>query len=148
MPRRRDNSTHKSRFLVSVAVLLAAALSLWAAVQYVDTESDRQRKLPDRFRVAHQYARFVDFRVIVPEDAILGYLNDLPADDAVGSSMFFAAQYVLAPRLLQKTGSYDMVLGNFTRPADFAALGRKHGLRIVRDFGKGVVLFRREQAQP
>jgi hypothetical protein len=121
---------------------------LWAAVHYVDTESARQRQSPDRFRVAHQYARFVDFRATVPEDAILGYLNDLPAEDAVGTSMFFAAQYVLAPRLLQETGSYELVLGNFTRPADFAALGRRHGLRIVRDFGKGVVLFRRQEAHP
>jgi hypothetical protein len=37
-----------------------------------------------------------------------------------------------------------LVLGNFTRPADFAAAGRSQGLRQQQDFGNGVVLFRRD----
>lgn len=56
--------------------------------------------------------------------------------------MFLAAQYTLAPRLLDKKINYQQVLGNFTRPADFAAIGRQYGLTLQRDFGPGVVLYR------
>jgi hypothetical protein len=80
----------------------------------------------------------------VSANAILGYLTDIPTEDILATSMFLAAQYELAPRILQKSDAFDAVLGNFTRPADFASLGRQHGLRLDRDFGNGVVLFRRE----
>ena len=80
----------------------------------------------------------------MPAGAILGYLTDVPAEDNLAATMFFSAQYALAPRLLQKGDSFDAALGDFTRPGDFAALGRQHGLRLERDFGNGVALFRRE----
>jgi hypothetical protein len=50
----------------------------------------------------------------------------------------------LAPRLLEKTTNHQQVLGNFTRPADFAAIGRQYGLSLQHDFGNGVVLYRRD----
>jgi hypothetical protein len=130
--------------VVTGAVLLAAALSLWGAVQYRDTETAYQRQSPDPYRLADQDARFEAFRAAVPAGATLGYLTDLPAEDNLSYAMFLIAQYHLAPRLLQKGSSNEMVLGNFTRPADFAALGRQQGLRMERDFGNGVVLYRRE----
>jgi hypothetical protein len=58
--------------------------------------------------------------------------------------MTLGAQYVLAPRLIEKGATDDRVIGNFTRPADFAALGQSYRLRLERDFGNGVVLFRKE----
>ena len=128
----------------TAAVLLAAALSLWGSIQYRDAESAYQRQSPDPYRIADQAARFAEFRAAVSANAILGYLTDVPAEDILATSMFLAAQYELAPRVLQKGDSFDAVLGNFTRPADFDSLGRQHGLRLERDFGNGVVLFRRE----
>jgi hypothetical protein len=71
---------------------------------------------------------------------VLGYLTD---DEPVGGG-FVSAQFYLAPRLLQESATHDRVLGNFAKPADYAAIGRRHGLRVERDFNNGVVLFRRE----
>jgi hypothetical protein len=136
-----------SAMLVTAAVMLAAALSLLGSVQYWSAESEYQRQSPDPYRIADQATRLADFRSAVPADAILGYLTDVPADNTLNASMFFAAQYQLAPRLLQKDEAHDLVLGNFTRPADFVALGRQYGLRIERDFGNGILLFRREAKQ-
>jgi hypothetical protein len=34
------------------------------------------------------------------------------------------------------------VLGNFSKPVDFAQIERENRLNLVRDFGLGVVLFR------
>ncbi len=130
--------------MITGAVILAAALSLFGSIQYWDAESAYQRQSPDPYRVADQAARFEEFRVSVPDGATLGYLTDVPADGILASSMFFGAQYALAPRLLQKGDSYNLVLGNFAKPADFRLVGSQHGLSLERDFGNGVVLFRRE----
>jgi hypothetical protein len=138
---------NSSTALVTAAVMLAAALSLAGSVQYWNAESDYQHQSPDPYRIADQATRLADFRTAVPPDAILGYLTDVPADNTLNASMFFAAQYQLAPRLLQKDQSHDLVLGNFARPADFASLGQQHGLRIERDFGNGILLFRKEAKQ-
>src|SRR5215831_5329046 len=144
MPGNATATTDRARTLVTAAVLAAAALSLWGAVQYQRAESAFQRTSPDPFRIGAQEIRFAKFRAAVPADATLGYLTDAVPEDPRAVPMFLAAQYNLAPRLLQKSTGYDLVLGNFMRPADFAALGRQHGLRIERNFGNGVVLFRRE----
>jgi hypothetical protein len=136
-----------AKSLVTGGVILAAALSLFGSIQYWDAETTYQHQSPDPYRVADQAVRLEAFRDSVPADAILGYLTDAPAEGTLASSMFFAAQYALAPRLLQKGDSYDLVLGNFTKPADFASVGKQHGLRVERDFGNGVVLFRREGAR-
>jgi len=141
------SAPERSSALTTAAILLTAALAVIGAVQYWDAESTYQRQSPDPYRVADQATRLAGIRDAVPANAVLGYLTDLPTEDTPATAMFFAAQYQLAPRLLQKDQSHELVLGNFTRPADFAALGRQHGLRLERDFGNGVVLFRKE-AQP
>ena len=83
-----------------------------------------------------------------PENAILGYVTDVDDIQPLASAMLFSAQYTLAPRLLQKgAASRDLVLGNFTKPADFAAFGQQRGLKLERDFGNGVILFRKEAHQ-
>ncbi|HEY3738194.1 MAG TPA: hypothetical protein VGL53_00045 [Bryobacteraceae bacterium] len=133
--------------LVNGAVIASAALAVLGAIQYWGAETAYQRDSPDVYKVAEQSARLADFRAAVPADAILGYLTDVPTESTVGSTMFFAAQYALAPRLLQKTDALDLVLGNFTKPGDYTAIGKQHALRVVRDFGNGIVLFRKEARQ-
>lgn len=129
---------------VKAGVALAALLALWGSFAYLRFESNYQQQYRDPYEVAAQVSRFETFGTAVPEKAILGYLTDLAPGSITADAMFGAAQYVLAPRLLQKSTEYDLVLGNFTKPSDFAALGSAHGLRLERDFGNGVVLFRRE----
>jgi hypothetical protein len=126
------------------AVTLAALLSLWGSFEYSGLESAYQQQFRDPYQVAAQFPRFESVQSAIPEKAILGYLTDAVPGSVVGDAMFNGAQFVLAPRVLQKSTALDLVLGNFTKPADFAALGHSQGLRLERDFGNGVVLFRKE----
>jgi hypothetical protein len=119
-------------------------MSLWGAVQHFGAESEYQKQARDPQQIAAQAARLEGIRAAAPENAVLGYLTDVDLNAVAGQVMFNAAQYVLAPRLIRHDAESDWALGNFTRPADFAAAGRAHGLRVERDFGNGVVLFRRE----
>ena len=107
-----------------------------------------QSQSRDPYKVADQASRFASLRASVPENAILGYVTDVDDIQPLASAMLFSAQYTLAPRLLQKgAASRDLVLGNFTKPADFAAFGQQRGLKLERDFGNGVILFRKEAHQ-
>ena len=126
------------------AVALAALLSLWGSFEYSGLESAYQQQFRDPYQVAAQFSRLERVQSAIPEKAVLGYLTDAVPGSVVGDAMFNGAQYVLAPRVLQKGVAFDLVLGNFTKPGDFAAVGRAQGLGLERDFGYGVVLFRRE----
>ena len=126
------------------AVAVAALLSLWGSFEYSGLESAYQQQFRDPYQIAAQFSRLDSVQSAIPEKAILGYLTDAVPGSVVGDAMFNGAQYVLAPRVLQRGAAFDLVLGNFTKPGDFAALGRAQGLRLERDFGNGVVLFRRE----
>jgi hypothetical protein len=126
------------------AVALAALLSLWGSFEYSGLESAYQQQFRDPYQVAAQFSRLERVQSAIPEKAVLGYLTDAVPGSVVGDAMFNGAQYVLAPRVLQKGVAFDLVLGNFTKPGDFAAVGRAQGLGLERDFGNGVVLFRRE----
>jgi hypothetical protein len=126
------------------AVALAALLSLWGSFEYSGLESAYQQQFHDPYQVAAQFSRFESVQSAIPEKAMLGYVTDAVPGSVVGDAMFNGAQFVLAPRVLQKGSAFDLVLGNFTKPADFAAVGRAQGLGLERDLGNGVVLFRRE----
>ncbi len=125
----------------------AAALSLWGVIVYFGFETAYQKQSRDPYQVGAQAARFEGVRAAIPEGAVLGYLTDLEPENMTAWSAFNAARYVLAPRLLRQDAAEPQVLGNFSHPLDYAAFGRSHGLRLERDFGAGVVLFRREGSQ-
>jgi hypothetical protein len=125
-------------------VALAAFASLWGALEYGRFESAYQRQNRDPYLVAAQFPRFEDFRAATPENAVLGYLTDLAPGSVAADAMFNTAQYVLAPRILRKDIAHALVLGNFSKAGDFAGVGREHGLHVERDFGNGVVLFRKD----
>jgi hypothetical protein len=131
---------------IQAAVVLAALLSLWGSFEYSGLESAYQQQYHDPYQIAAQFTRFGQLQSAVPDQAILGYLTDADPGSVLAEAMFNGAQYALAPRLLQKNPALDLVLGNFTKPGDFAAIGRSHGLRVERDFGSGVILFRRESS--
>ena len=129
-------------FATKAGILVAAVLALWGVLGYFGSEGSYQEQYRDPFQIAAQSARLEGFRDAVAADAVLGYLTDAAPGSAVSDSMFLSAQYTLAPRLLAKKTDAQQVLGNFTRPGDFAALGRQYGLSLDRDFGNGVVLYR------
>jgi len=132
---------------VKIGLAVATALSLWGAGAYFGFETEYQKQNPDPYQIAAQTARLAGARAAIPENAVVGYLTDLEPNTVATWSLFSATQYILAPRILKHDAAQDRVLGNFARPADFAARGRQHGLIVDRDFGNGVVLFRKEAAR-
>jgi hypothetical protein len=126
------------------SIVISALLCLIGSVEYYRFESAYQEQNRDPYLISAQFVRFEPLLSSVSQRAELGYLTDAQPGSVTDSAMFLGAQYVLAPRLLAKGAANEWVLGNFSRPADFAAVGRSNGLRLQQDFGNGVVLFRRD----
>lgn len=141
-------ASRQDPFTVSASVALVALVCLWGSFASYGFETAYQRQNSDPYMISQQFVRFEPLLSTVPsavpEDATLGYLTDASPASTTGLAMTLGAQYVLAPRLIEKGATDDRVIGNFTRPADFAALGQSYRLRLERDFGNGVVLFRKE----
>ena len=129
-----------------IAVAAAALLSAWGTLQYFQFETEFQKQPPDPYQIHAQAARFEGVRAAIPENAALGYLSDTEPGSVADGALFAGAQYSLAPRLLQRDRAHEWTLGNFTKPVDFAGIGRSKGLRLERDFGSGVILYRIEKA--
>ena len=130
-------------FAVIASIVVVSLLCLWGSFESFDLESNDRQHPGDPFMVT-RFMRFEPILSAVPEHAALGYVTDVQSRN-LGPAMILSAQFVLAPRLLEKGTAHEWVLGDFTRPADFAAVGQRHGLRLQQDFGNGVVLFRKER---
>jgi hypothetical protein len=142
---RRPDTVYPRRIRAGVAA--AILLSTWGAVQYFGLESGYRQRSRELYQLVSQGDRLDGARAAIPEDAVVGYVTDLEAGSVLASSIFNITQYALAPRLLRPDTNETLALGNFSRPLDYAATGRQHGLRVERDFQNGIILYRKESAR-
>jgi hypothetical protein len=122
-------------------MIAAALLAAWGALENFQLESANTQR--DPYMVNVQADRLARLLQAVPPTAVVGYISDLHDDSTAAQAMFNSARYTLAPRLLVAGTDRDFVLGNFTRPMDYAAFGRERNLQFVQDFGNGAVLYRK-----
>jgi len=146
--------------VMAVALSLIAALVNFSREQAKITADSRPNsEVIDSYR-----DRFRGLRAILPKQQLMGYVSDLEASDPRYFSTLLAAQYALAPHILAETlnrealrtagymllperlvetSDCSWVVGNLTNSlTDSGELARRYRLRLVRDFGKGVVLYR------
>jgi hypothetical protein len=142
MPTEQQQVRYPGRIVA--AVVAAILICLWGAFESYGFESAYQRQSPDPYQIAAQFVRLGPVWSVVPENAVMGYVTDAEPGSVSDSALLASAEYVLAPRLIARGTDHDWILGNFTRPADFAAFGKSRGLRLQQDCGNGVVLYRKE----
>lgn len=119
-------------------------LSIGTAVQSYRSADAYARAYQDPYMINAQPERLREAVRYLPDKAVIGYLSDLPFDAVSGQSAYFGVMYALAPRLVTRSADRgEWVTGNFSHPLDYAAAGREHHLELVKDFGNGIVLFRR-----
>jgi hypothetical protein len=127
-------------------ILLYAGVSMarWvhrAASWHAGSAQDEITAYESRFRL---------LRSALPARGVVGYLGHpeptgaTPRDSNAAALLHFRryllAQYSLAPVLLIESTDHELVVGNFDPGNSPPA---PPGFRLVRDFGNGVVLFRR-----
>lgn len=79
--------------------------------------------------------RFSDLKAALPQRGVIGYVGD-PGESGVPA--YYLAQYALAPLVLDRSPNHRLVVGNFSSSVSPVSLEK---LRLVKDFGDGVLLF-------
>jgi hypothetical protein len=135
------------RTRIALALVLLYALASGAAWLKL-AASTTGRSAPDEISTYER--RFQEVRAALPARGVVGYLGRTdpagrtPAERGASSLLDFKhyllAQYALAPVVLIESTEPDFVVGNF-EPG--RAPSTPAGFRIDRDFGNGLVLFRR-----
>lgn len=97
--------------------------------------------------------RFEALKSMLPSRGVIGYLGYRPTpgstpEEANAAALqhfrrYLLAQYALAPLLLVEGTAPDLVIGNFDGSAPVQP---PPGFRLLRDFGSGVVLYRRAES--
>jgi hypothetical protein len=134
---------------------IVAVLALASAFHYYLTVDKRNQFYQDprmTYQIGIQSERLSGVMEMVPADAVVGYVTDLPPRlDAHWPTndefIFTAVRYELAPRLVMPLVAGQMqtwVLGNFSKPVDLEQIERQYHLKLVKDFGSGVILFQGE----
>lgn len=129
----------------SIAVLVVAALAVFASINSYAVSKLIAEQQRDRYGIAAAELRFASALVVLPPGAIVGYITDMPLSEPVGPIAFMSAQYALGPHPLVpvETGRTEWAIGNFAHPDDFAARGAQAGFTLVADLGGGAVVYRR-----
>ena len=134
--------------LARATIVMVTALATAAAFNFYRTAEEKRLRYHAAWATQYIAAgpeRFREVIAIVPTEAEVGYFSDLTTSSSKGELWFDGALYALAPRLVVPYGSLqrkDWILGNFSKPVDLLQIERENHLKLVRDFGSGVVLFR------
>lgn len=86
--------------------------------------------------------RFDALRKDLPATGRVGYWSNVERDP--GDLEFHLTQFALAPIVLEKSKTLPYVVGNIAKNPTLEEL-RAQGLEVVKDYGLGVVLYRRAQ---
>ena len=93
-------------------------------------------RLHDQNAVAQRSdLRFSSLKQALPERAVVGYIGE-PGNAALGD--YYLAQYALAPVIVENSTNHPFVVGNFPHLAPPSDI---ENLRLLRDFGSGVLLY-------
>ena len=129
--------------LAVAACLAIALLSLWNVPQLWSSAATLTQPA-DPWGIAARHARFVAMSKKLGKVKTLGFIT-AEADPATREALYYDTAYELAPRfvLLNSSLPTEFIAGTFSAPVDPRLIALVNGIKVVEDFGGGVVLFRR-----
>lgn len=117
--------------------------SFWLLLDVINGYS----KMQGTFGVGSFEDRFRPLKSVLPAHGVVGYASDNPQNSQAGLAEFYLAQYTLAPTIVSSSvaskGSLVVVNFHSTAP-DLRTLQSLH-LRLVQNFGAGVLLCRKDE---
>ena len=126
--------------IASVAFALCCLLSTARLV--IDAPTLSSLKTSNSEIASRSDRRFSALKAALPERGVVGYIGE-PGTPALAD--YYLTQYALAPLVIDHSSNHALVVGNF--PAAPALNAPLDDLRLVKDFGDGVLLFAREDAK-
>lgn len=133
-------------------ITMTAAVFSSSVVQMLRYRQQAQAVQQNGDDLTHWAERLAPLIPYLPESGVFGYISerDIPGlkFNATDQGEEFAmTQYVLAPRILEQGLTRELVVGNLggLSPDEASAAAAPLGLRLERDFGYGIYLFRRAE---
>jgi hypothetical protein len=136
-------------------LVIVLALTAYAAFNLLWQGIGSYREAPDTDPVTIHEARIDQLKPLLPAAGEIGYVTTVENDQifakekAIQNVEFLAqyalTQYTLGPRIVQNSPDLPLVVGNFLDGPPAPGFLERHGLVPVRDFGDGLILFRRGQ---
>jgi hypothetical protein len=117
---------------------IAAVLSLYGTFVISDNQTARNKDQENAYQVGTEERRLAAVKHDLPADGMVGFVSDLK-----DPGVLLATQYALVPNMIVERPPSGFVVANLSRPMDYAEFGRARGLTLIRDYGYGVVLYRR-----
>jgi hypothetical protein len=132
--------------LLIVLTVAAVMTLLWQSIGlYPD--------LPEKDPVTLHEERIRQLKEYLPVSGAVGYVTTVEndrifADEKAFRNVEYLAQYVLtqytlAPLVIRNSPEFPLVVGNFLDGPPAPGFLEKHGLVPVKDFGEGLILYRR-----
>jgi len=134
-------SRDSDRFPVrtTVSILLFLVCCLLSSFRLIHNAPAPAQVSPDDI-AARSDQRFSALKAQLPERGVIGYVGE---SGNSGTADYYLAQYALAPLVIDHSANHPLVIGSYPT----AAPQFPEDLRLVRDFGNGVLLLARKDAK-
>jgi hypothetical protein len=146
----RPSSAYRRRAGVVILIMLTAYAvlnPLWQGIRSYP-------EMPDTDPVTLHEARINQLKPLLPASDTVGYVTTVENDRIFAKEKAFQnveylaqyalTQYTLAPLIVKNSPEMPFVVGNFLDGPPAPGFLERHGLVPFRDFGDGLVLYRRE----
>ena len=148
-----DRSASSFRRRAGIAILIA--LTAYAVLNLLWQGIRAYPDLPDTDPVTIHEARIAQLRPLLPSAGVVGYVTTVENDRIFAKEKAFQnveylaqyalTQYTLAPLIVRNSPEMPLVVGNFLDGPPAPGFLEKHGLVPLKDFGEGLILYRREK---
>lgn len=142
------------RYGTRVGLLLLLAVTLYANLHLLYARIQLYPDLPPQDPVSIHEQRIRQVGKILPSVREVGYVTTVENErlflderhfrDVEHLAQYYLTQYTLAPVIVRNTPDEPLVVGNFLDGPPNPEWIRRNGLTPRRDFGDGVVLYRKE----
>jgi len=124
----------------SVAILIFAFCCLLSTVRILGS-APRPRHLQPDSVARRSDQRLASLKAALPARGVIGYIGE---PGIAGTADYYLAQYALAPLVVDNSENHSLVIGNFPgRPNEPVTAN----LKLIRNFGDGLLLFTNEEAK-
>jgi hypothetical protein len=131
-PQRTSAKAIAAILVLVVCCLLSTARIVFEAPRPRHISSDDISKRSDQ--------RFAALKARLPASGVIGYIGET-GDSATPD--YYLTQYALAPLVVDPSPQHSLVVGNFPSSPPFTI---PQNLRLVEDFGQGVMLLAAKDA--
>jgi len=146
-----------SKYRIKAGWLLLILLTGYAVLSLLVQSIGIYTDLPDKDPVTIHEARIAQLKGSLPVSGEIGYVTTVENEQIFAYeramknveylAQYALTQYTLAPLIVRNSPELPLVVGNFLDGPPAPGFLEKNGLVPIKDFGDGLILYRRDIRQ-